>query len=262
MSKVIKSFRVIEREIIPEKTDKEEVEIKEEDTITANQDIYREVIIEKAEKEAEQLRSIAEEYKEKTIEDANLQASRIIEKAKEEASSIGEQAHKEGYSSGLTSGREEGYASGYSEGKLEADKLIGQALEIKNTNLNTRDNLLLESEKDIINLVNEIYKKVFYEKTDQDEDMILSLILEGLKNLESVENLTIIVSKEDYEKVLDEKNIILAQASLINNLEIKYDIAMVKGDCVLETPKGNIDISLREQIAEIERLLKNILDNE
>ena len=37
---------------------------------------------------------------------------------------------------------------------------------------------------------------------------------------------------------------------------------MKKGDCVLETSKGNIDVSLREQLGEIKDLLYTILNNE
>ena len=36
---------------------------------------------------------------------------------------------------------------------------------------------------------------------------------------------------------------ILAKSSFISELEIKYDMSLEKGDCILETSKGSIDVA-------------------
>ena len=73
-----------------------------------------------------------------------------------------------------------------------------------------------------------IYEKVIYKKVEEDEELIVSLIANGIDNLEVSEKLTIIVSKEDYEMVNRFKDIILAKASLINDLEIRVNSNMEK----------------------------------
>jgi len=98
--------------------------------------------------------------------------------------------------------------------------------------------------------------------TEEDNEIIISLVLNGISNLDFTEELTIITSKNDFHILEMSRSEILARASMISKLDIKYDNSFKKGDCVLETPKGNIDISIKNQLEEVRELLTTILDNE
>ena len=254
MSNIIKSFKVIKSN----EPSSERADIKFDA-------IYRE-IIEEAQRKGEEIIKHAEKKAEDIIDSAYMEYEKQVNNAYERAKLVFNENKEKGYEEGLLQGKEEGYKigykKGYKEGKNEAKKLISEALDIKNSYIRMRNNALKEAEKDLIELVITIYEKILYKKLEEDEKYIISLIINGLEGLEIKEKLTIIVSKEDYEVVKKYEHYILAKASLIDSIEIKINSDMEKGDCILETSKGNIDVSLRKQLCEIKDLLHTILNNE
>lgn len=186
--------------------------------------------------------------------------------AYEKSKSIYEDSKKKGYDDGyklgINDGYDEGYKKGYDEGRKKAEELIKEALEIKDYYNNRRNKMLKDTEKDLIELVITIYEKVLDQKVKEDENYIISLVLNGIEGLEIKDKLTIITSQEDYEILKNNEDIILAKASLIDSIEIRVNSEMQKGDCILETSKGNIDVSLNNQLEEIKEFLYTILNNE
>lgn len=260
LSNIIKSFRVIESDIV------DRVDSKDQSQEQEAQDEIIEKLLEEAKVKGEEIISKAEEEANKIIESAHKAYEDRLDIANEKAKKIYQESKDEGYDAGyemgLEKGYKEGYEAGYKEGKEEANKLIEEALCIKNEYIKTRSNLLKELEQEIIQLVIAIYEKVIYKKVEEDEELIVSLIANGIDNLEVSEKLTIIVSKEDYEMVNRSKDIILAKASLINDLEIRVNSNMEKGDCILETSKGSVDVSIKDQLKEVKELLISILSDE
>lgn len=261
MSNIIKSFRVIEGVSSETKPNLENEN--EEDRI-------RDVLLYEARKEAgviiqiakKQAKLLAEEKSRNIINEGESIKEGILISAHENAKQILEESRELGYEEGHKKGYEEGYKKGYEEGKYVSDNLINESLEIKNGYIYKRDSLLKDLEEDIVGLVIQIYEKILGEKTDGDNKMITSLVLNGIQNLDPTDKLTIISSKEDFETLENSKDEILSKASLIKELEIKYDINLQKGDCILETAKGNIDISIKDQLNEVRDLLTTILNNE
>lgn len=259
MSSIIKSFRVIETESVNSMTDP----YNEDEKIDGN--IIESIIEEakdKAKKEYEKIINDSKEESAKIIEEAENQKESMINSAYIRAKEVLEQSKEEGYSQGYDDGYNDGYDKGYNEGKNKSDALIKEALEIKNGYLNKKENLLKELEEDIIELVINIYEKVINKKNEEDSEMIVSLVLNGISNLDLTDKLTIITSKEDFNILEMAKDEILAKASMISQLDIKYDVSLEKGDCILETSKGNIDVSLKNQLDEVKELLTTILNNE
>lgn len=255
LSNIIKSFRVIESNI----------EIKKEPKVEQHQELI-EKLLEDARKKAEDIILEAEKEANAIIEAANREYEHKLNSAYKKAKEILEDSRKEGYDlgceTGFKKGYEEGYDKGYSEGKEDSRKLIEEALNIKKDYIETRNRSLKELEEELIELVITIYEKVLYKKVDEDEDLIISLIAKGIDNLEISEKLTIIVSKDDYETVQKSKDLILAKASLVEDLEIRVNSNMKKGDCILETSKGSVDVSMGEQLKEVKDLLTSILSDE
>jgi len=248
---IIKSFRVIN-------TDNKEI-LKKGNNYD---DKTKEIIVEEAKIEYEKIVKSAQEESQKIIEASNESYESMINAAYDRAEEIVNQSKENGYNEGYKIGYSEGYQNGYTEGKIISDKLIEDSLKIKNEYINEKDNLLKDLEEDIIDLVINIYEKIINEKTEKDNEMIISLVLNGIRNLDLTEKLTIVASKEDYDILQMSKDIILAKASMISELNIKYDISLEKGDCILETSKGNIDVSIKNQLEEVKELLITIMNNE
>lgn len=258
MSKVIKSFRVIEKnnEITP--LEHYSDDLLEKDYEKAYMEKYIELgkleyekIINKANEKALNIINEAEDKRESLINDAYNRAKEVLEESKHY-----------GFDEGYKNGFDEGFNKGYKEGKLISDNLIRESLEIKNGYIEKKATLLEELEKDIIQLVIDIYEKVINKKNEEDSELIISLVLNGINNLDSTDKLTITTSKEDYDILEMNKDEILAKASMISELILKYDMSFEKGDCIIETSKGNIDASLKNQVEEVKELITTILNNE
>ena len=254
MSSIIKSFRVVERSIISN-----------EDMDISTTPLDDKLLSEAREKHEEIIRNAKEEAK-IIINSAYGESEEKLNLAYERAKEISEEARTEGYKKGCETGHEqgykEGYEIGYKEGKEASEKLIREALDIKNIYIEQRSKLLKEAEEDLIDLVISIYEKVLYKNVEKDEEIIVNLVLNGIDNLEISEKLTVIVSKDNYESVEKSKEIILAKASLIDELDIRINSDMKKGDCILETSKGSVDVSIDNQLDEVKDLLTTILSNE
>lgn len=253
LSNIIKSTRIIERELVYKEEEETENTIHEA-LLEEAREKYDE-IINNAIKESEKIINSAYEKSEEVLNDTHRRAEDIF---KENEIKGYEQGHKTGYKEGY----DEGYSRGYKEGKEDSETLISQALDIKKEYIDMRNNLLRDAEKDLIQLVISVYEKVLYEKVEEDEELIVSLILNGIDNLEISQKLTIIVSEEDYDTVKRSKDIILAKASLVDDIDIRINSDMIKGDCILETSKGNVDVSIHNQLKEIEELLLTIMSSE
>ncbi len=253
MSNIIKSNRVIEANIISEEKPDVSTPVKEA-FIEEAKEKYKE-IVSNAEEEAKKIIDSAYEESEEKLNEAYERAKEIYVEAKNKG-------YDDGYKLGKEKGHEEGFETGYKEGKKDSEKLIVEALDIKNSYIEERNRLLKDAEEDLIKLVISIYEKVLYKNVKEDEELIVSLVLNGIDNLEISEKLTIIVSEKDYPIVEKSRNIILAKASLIDELDIRINSDMKKGDCILETSKGSVDVSIENQLDEVKDLLKTILSNE
>ncbi len=267
MSNIIKSFRVIED------SSKRIEKVENKDNDSRNIELRSEMIIEEAEKEAGKLLGQkkleaskileqAEETKNKLITDAKKEVENLIEEAEMESISIKKDSQQEGYEKGHLEGYNIGYEEGYTNGENKAGNIIEESLVIKEEYKKKKQNAIKEAEADIIKLVTNIYEKVLGQKLEHDENLIVELVANGIKNLDPTEKLTIITSEEDYDILQKHKARILAEASLIDKLEMKYDINLEKGDSILETPKGNVDLSIKKQMEEVKALINKILNNE
>lgn len=262
MSSIIKSFRVI---------NKDSSDINDIKNTITNKSIKP--IIDEAIKEAQEIIKAAEVEAKNILKESKKQSSEIskfgedkrdsfILDAYEKSKDIFSEAKDNGYNHGYEEGYDLGYEKGYSEGKSSSDKLIKEALDIKKQYMENKKELLGQLEEDIIELVTVIYEKLIHKATEEDSELILSLISNGIADLDLNHKLTIIISKDDYDMVQMSRDTILAKSNMISELEIKYDSKLQKGDCILETPKGSIDASINNQLSEVKELLTSILNSE
>lgn len=238
MSNIIKSSHVIE--------------LQRERNIKPKEDInsIKEKIIDEANKEYERIIQEAKKKADEMISNAQIKYDNSIQNAYEKSSKI------------IAEYRKEGYEKGYEIGKSEADKLIEDAIKIKEKNHKQKDNLLKEIENDVITLVIDICEKVIGKTLDDDRETILSIITKGIHSLNAKENLVIRVCPDDYDLVEMSKQKILAMGNLIEDIQIKPDNTLDVGGCIIETCKGSVDTSVRTQLDEINILLKDLLNRE
>lgn len=204
--------------------------------------------------EIEKMLIDAEEEVNRKIDEANRQAQLIISEAYEDSKKIFKNAQKDGYN--------DGYSKAQEIGKKEADKIIQEALNIKKKVKKEKEKAIKKLEEDIINLVLSSVEKITYSKLDDNPDMILGLIKQGLEKCNYTESLVLRVSPEDYEYVENEKDKILCLTENIDNITVKKDTSLKKGSCQLDTISGTIDSSLSTQLTNLDHVFRKLLGSE
>lgn len=202
---------------------------------------------------AEDILEVAKMQAENVVAEARREAEAIVfdaeEKAIKSAAEIKEKAQQEGYDLGYKQAVEESYAM-----KSEAEQILISAKEEK-------EQMLSDAEPDIIKLTIGIIDKVLNDTKIVNHDAIKCIIKKGLSQTKVIGDIFIHVSANDFEAALNNKDEILTGSDGSANIEIIKDLSMNVGDCLIETPFGNIDCGIDQQFNEIKNNLYYILEN-
>lgn len=223
-------------------------------------------IIEKAEQTAEEIVSKAQEEAHNILKNIVEDGKKSIEEEwsqlKIQAEEYKNKGYKDGYDEGYAEGMETGKVNGFSQSQKECEKLLSDAEAIRSDLYKSRERLALDLEIDLIEMVQKIFEKIVRKLTEEDNELIFSLVQKGISQLDLANKLTIVTCKSDYELLQDKKNELLSYANFVDELDLKYDYNMQRGDCIIETSKGNIDVSLSKQLGELRFFLLEMLNRE
>lgn len=205
-------------------------------------------------KEIETSRIIAEKEKKDIIDSAKLEYENIVLMGKEESQRLANEEREKGY--------KEGYESGYSQSLQEYNYLIKEALNVKNSVLEWKKSEVDKLEKDLIGLVIDSIEKIVKIKLKEDDELILNILKEGLDKFTFTQTLIIRVNSEDYDMVSFSKDKILAMADHIDEMEIKVDNSLKKGEIIIDTNSGSINPSITNQLEILKEEFLNLLQSE
>jgi len=171
------------------------------------------------------------------------QAASIIENASNEAQSIKDEANEI-----------------LAQAHMEADRLLQEAkkqgYQQKAEQLtNEYEQLKAAIEPELVNTITDVFRKVTRVVSDDNQDIILGLIGNVLKNAETSNDFVIKVSPEDYKFLTNNQGKIYCAVSKEINLDIVADTTMKKNECIIETDAGVFDCSLD---IELNNLIKDI----
>jgi len=187
---------------------------------------------------------------EKIISDAKLKAKEVVENARIEAERL----------------KQDSINNGYTEGKDRAKNESTQFVNAVVNNLNSIINELTlykptaikEAESDIIQLVFEVVEKVILTKLDKDDEIVLRIVHDAIKNLSDRETLTIRVNREDIEVLKREKVNLIQELDGIKRLTIVEDESIKRGGCYIESATSDVDARIDKQIEAVKSSLENI----
>lgn len=217
-------------------------------------DLYRkkqeaEALLEQARRDSEAMRETAERERQDIIEDAARQADSIREEAK-----------TAGHEEGTAAGREEGIAQIREEEKqilldanANAEKTMADAKEASHA-------YVLQAEDEIAAIAMDIADKVLPQHFIDVPQIILPLIRKALLKVKDQPEVVIRVSPGDYDLVLlarSEFQAILEGSSAV--LEVRSDEHLGAGDCILETPNGNVDARMATQLEIIRQAVQDAM---
>ncbi len=207
---------------------------------------------EPVEKTPEQILEIAQTEADSLLSEAETEASKIIEAARSEAAvravQIEEEAWQKGYAEGI-----EAAAKQYEETLEEADGIRREAA-------TEHDKLLADMEDEIISMVISVSRKVVARELELDKESILSLVKQAIDQCSNKSSISVKVSPDDYECLMEKKDKLLATLEGVGDIEIRQELSLKAGACIIETPFGNMDAGVNTKLRMIEEAFNEILE--
>jgi len=196
-------------------------------------------IRENAEKEAAALRELLQHEKNNWQSEKNL---------------LMEEAHREGYQSGVDEGRMAGFTE-YAE-HIEEAKSIIQASKLD------YDKYLNSAETEILELSMKVAEKIVQTSISEKEEYFMQLVKKVLKETRDQKEIQLHVNPIHYQYLLSEKEELLSLFPIKPNLFIFPDEAAAENGCIIETANGRIEASVDTQLLMIKQKLLDLLESE
>lgn len=200
--------------------------------------------------QAQVIKSEAEQTASKIIEDAKLEAERIIQEANVEKENIKATAHQDGY--------KEGHEQGFMEGQNEVNRLVERVHKIVESVMVRREEILCETEQQIVELVLLMTRKVVKIISENQKTVVLSNVLAALKKIRTRGNITLRVNTEDLKLTTAHVDEFIKRIENVNGISVIEDSSVDKGGCIVETDFGAIDARISSQLAELESKIMEI----
>ena len=211
--------------------------------------------------EAEQIRQDAEKAAFEEVRRKTNESQAALQKAKDEAARIeaearqaGETVRKEAYNAGFAEGREAGFQSG----KEEADRLIGRLHAMLEGILNRRQEILNETEQQIVDLVLLMTRKVVKVLSESSRNVVAANIVQALRKVKNRGTVTVRVNLRDAEFVSAHIKEFLAAVENISGLSVAEDSSVDPGGCIVDTDFGSVDARIMSQLEELEQKILEI----
>jgi flagellar assembly protein FliH len=200
--------------------------------------------------EAQVIKEQADEEAERILADARIKAGEIENEIRQSLAAERKEA--------LDKGREEGRGAGYAEGKAEVDRLIERTQVVLERAQAKRGEILSETEKQIVDLVLLIARKVIKVLSENQRNVIISNVVQALRKVKAKGNVIIRVNMADLQLATEHKQEFIQQMEGVNSIQVVEDSSVDSGGCIIETDFGEIDARISSQLAEMESKILEI----
>ncbi|MBA4686941.1 MAG: hypothetical protein H2184_07285 [Candidatus Galacturonibacter soehngenii] len=185
---------------------------------------------------------------EEIIENAKLEASKLIEEANQQAELIKQEA----FESANKAGYDEGYQQAITQVKKQEEQLMMQ----QNKMLAEYQSQLEKMEPLLVDAIITVVQNVFKIKFEDNRNLIVHLLKIALGQIESSNDIIIKVSKEDYPFLLKYKEVLSKTVTKNIQINIMEEISLTKNQCLIETDGGVFDCSLDVQLDNLSKTLR------
>jgi flagellar assembly protein FliH len=205
--------------------------------------------VKKKNNQAQKIRQEAAEEAKQILENAKKEAAELENEVKQRVERIENQAYEKGY--------RDGHEQGFQAGKDEVQRLIDRLHVIMTKAIDKRNEIIEESETQIINLVLLIAKKVIKVISENQKNVVINNVIQALRKLKSRGDVVIRVNLSDLELTTEHIKDFMSMVENIKSITVLEDSSVDKGGCIIETDFGQIDARISSQLHEIE---ENIIE--
>ncbi len=200
--------------------------------------------------QAQVIKTQAETEVAKIKAEAQAEAERIIAEAQAERDKIINESKKQGYDTG--------YEAGYQDGQKEADRLVERMHSILDNVMKRREEILSETEYQIVELVVLMARKVVKIISENQKTVIMNNVLQALKKVKGRGDVTIRVNLADAKLTTEHIQDFIDRVEAVKGITVVEDTTVEKGGCIVETDFGAIDARISSQLTELEQKIMEI----
>jgi len=194
--------------------------------------------------QAQEAKAKAEQDAARIVEEAKASAEKTLEEGRKELADLQKQAQ--------AAGQEEGRLQGWQEGKTEADRLIDRLHLVLAKAIERRNEILVDSEAQLVSLVLSIARKVVKVLSDNQRNVVVNNVIQALRKLRSKTDVVIRVNLIDLKITSEHMKEITERLERVGNVSVMEDASVDPGGCIIETDFGEIDARISSQLQEIE----------
>lgn len=200
--------------------------------------------------QAQVIKTQAETEVAKIKAEAQAEAEKIIAEAQAERDKIINESKKQGYDTG--------YEAGYQDGQKEAERLVERMHSILDNVMKRREEILSETEYQIVELVVLMARKVVKIISENQKTVIMNNVLQALKKVKGRGDVTIRVNLADAKLTTEHIQDFIDRVEAVKGITVVEDTTVEKGGCIVETDFGAIDARISSQLTELEQKIMEI----
>ncbi len=208
----------------------------------------------------------------KIVEEAKIQADKIVKDALQYSNSLRQQVlvekseweeekqnlitktSEEGFRAGLAKGREQGYR--------EYTDLLSEARQVIEISKQDYSKYLESSEEVILKLAMSVAEKVIGIHLSENPEDFAFLVKKAVREVKEHSNITIQINPNYYQVIVNQKEQLTAILNGETDLFIYPNEELNETDCVIESSFGKINASVDTQLSEIKEKLLALLMEE
>ena len=170
-----------------------------------------------------------------------------------------EEAHQEGFERGYTKAKQEdaqAFAAQLEEYKTyQLEPQIVLMARVLESITNEWKSVQVKIEEAVISLSLTVASKLLKKELNEDSNIVLHQVREGLRHISGVERLKLQLNPLDEAVVRKNKALLVAASDSVKDINIEVNEKITRGGCILESETGNVDATLETQFKKISELL-------
>ena len=193
--------------------------------------------------------------------DAESEAQNIIARAKSEAAQIVADAQAERdrlRNEAETTGYDKGHQEGYEKGVAEVDRLIDRMHTILEQVMKRREEILADTESQIVELVILMARKVIKILSENQKNVVMANTMAALKKVKTRGEVTLRVNLEDVKLTTANAQEFINHVENVQGITVLEDSTVERGGCIVETDFGAIDARISSQLQELENKILEV----
>jgi flagellar assembly protein FliH len=207
--------------------------------------------VQKKNDQAAEAKRKSEEEAAAAVEKAKKEAEEIVAEAEQKAQGI----DKDAYERGFQQGKEEGFTAG----KAEMERLIERLHTILSRAVERRNQIIEESEMQLVSLVLQIAKKVVKVISENQKNVVVNNVIQALRKLKSKADVIVRVNLADVKLTTEHTRDLINKIENVQNVQVLEDSSVDPGGCIIETDFGRIDARISSQLNEIEERILELV---